>query len=45
MSIDIDLFTDEPYGSIDFGAIETYLKKTFKYVEGDFGMIPGMGKS
>jgi predicted nucleotidyltransferase component of viral defense system len=45
MSIDIDLFTDEPYRSVDFEAIEIYLKNTFKYVEGDFGIIPGMGKS
>ncbi|WP_111632551.1 nucleotidyl transferase AbiEii/AbiGii toxin family protein [Pedobacter cryoconitis] len=45
MSVDIDLFTDAPYGSVDFDIIEIYLRNTFKYVEGDFGMIPGMGKS
>jgi hypothetical protein len=45
MSDDIDLFTDAPYGSIDFAAIENYLRYTFTYVEGDFGSNPGMGKS
>jgi hypothetical protein len=45
MSVDIDLFTAASYGSIDFDAIESYLKRTFKYVEGDFGGNPGMGKS
>jgi hypothetical protein len=32
MSDDIDLFTDEPYGSLDFTAIDKFLRKTFKYV-------------
>ncbi|MGY5354191.1 nucleotidyl transferase AbiEii/AbiGii toxin family protein [Wenyingzhuangia sp. IMCC45467] len=32
-SIDIDLFTDEPYGSIDFKKLETILQKTFAYVD------------
>lgn len=32
-SIDIDLFTDKPYGSIDFNKIETILQKTFAYVD------------
>jgi len=45
ISVDIDLFTDNPYGSVNFEAIQKYLKATFKYVEGDFGIIPGMGKS
>ena len=45
MSIDIDLFTDAPYGSIDFGLIEKTLKETFSYTEGDFGGAAGMGKS
>lgn len=31
-SDDIDLFTDEPYGSIDFAVIDKFLRKTFPYV-------------
>ncbi|TWI94206.1 nucleotidyltransferase AbiEii toxin of type IV toxin-antitoxin system [Mucilaginibacter frigoritolerans] len=45
MSVDIDLFTDAEYGSIDFNTIEGLLKKSFGYVEGEFGVNPGMGKS
>ena len=45
LSVDIDLFTDEAYGSIDFNAIENYLNKNFTYVAGDFGGKAGMGKS
>ncbi|MGZ3757614.1 MAG: nucleotidyl transferase AbiEii/AbiGii toxin family protein [Mucilaginibacter sp.] len=45
MSVDIDLFTDAPYGSIDFEAIENVLEQRFNYVEGGFGGNPGMGKS
>lgn len=45
MSIDIDLFTDADYGSIDFEAIDAYLRENFAYVDtNDFGII-GMGKS
>ena len=44
VSVDIDLFTDEPYNTIDFDAIEHFLKRSFNYVSGDFGMNPGMGK-
>jgi len=45
LSVDIDLFTDAVYGSVDFDAIENFLKQNFKYVEGGFGGNPGMGKS
>jgi predicted nucleotidyltransferase component of viral defense system len=45
ISIDIDLFTDKSYGSVDFDAIEAFLKKSFKYVDGEFGGNSGMGKS
>ena len=45
MSIDIDLFTDESYNSVDFKSIDTYLRKTFLYVDSiDYQEI-GMGKS
>ncbi|MBV7532121.1 nucleotidyl transferase AbiEii/AbiGii toxin family protein [Chitinophaga sp. sic0106] len=32
MSIDIDLFTDAEYGSIDFLPIDEYLRETYNYV-------------
>ena len=44
-SLDIDLFTDAAHGSIDFGAIERFLKKSFGTVTGTFGGGPGMGRS
>lgn len=43
-SIDIDLFSDSVYGSLDFNAIKNYLKENFDYV--DFlDTIPAMGTS
>src|ERR1700748_1856773 len=45
MSVDIDLFTDADYGSIDFDAIESFLRERFAHVDGEFGGNPGMGKS
>lgn len=45
MSIDIDLFTDEEYGSINFYIIQNYLENNFTYVDPGFGGIVGMGKS
>ena len=45
MSDDIDLFTDEPYDSLDFTAIDKFLRKTFKCVS-DLAPGPvGMGVS
>lgn len=37
-SVDIDLFTDSEYGSVDFQLIDSYLKENFNYV--DFLDIP-----
>ena len=45
MSIDIDLFTDAEYGSVDFGAIDKFLQEQFPYVDTSFGLLPGMGRS
>jgi len=45
MSVDIDLFTDAPYGSIDFDILDQFLKNNFHYVDTSFGMLPGMGRS
>ena len=45
MSIDIDLFTDAPYRSVNFDGIEKFLLGKYKFVTGDFGGTSGMGKS
>jgi predicted nucleotidyltransferase component of viral defense system len=44
MSVDIDLFTDAEYRSVDFDAIDAFLQANFDYVTG-IGGLPGMGKS
>ena len=44
-SVDIDLFTDAEYGSVDFSAIDRYLNKTFPYIDSTNTGIVGMGKS
>lgn len=45
LSVDIDLFTDAPYDSLDFSAMETYLRKQYPYVSRPaFGPV-GMGQS
>lgn len=44
-SIDIDLFTDAPYKSIDFEEIEDYLKQTFPVVEYFSNLDTALGKS
>jgi len=44
-SIDIDLFTDSEYGSIDFDSMESALTKTYTYVDSLSINNVGMGKS
>jgi len=44
-SVDIDLFWDVPYGSLDFESIDNYLKDTFSYVDHLSNIAPAMGKS
>ncbi len=44
-SVDIDLFSDAPYDSIDFAAIDAFLYKTFSYVDTNEYKVVGMGKS
>jgi len=44
-SIDIDLFSDLPYGSLDFDSIDNYLKRTFPYVDYLSNVAPAMEKS
>ncbi|MBK8881745.1 MAG: nucleotidyl transferase AbiEii/AbiGii toxin family protein [Bacteroidales bacterium] len=44
-SIDIDLFSDTSYDSIDFGAIYAFLYNTFSYVDTNDYKVVGLGKS
>lgn len=44
-SVDIDLFTDAKYGSIDYEAIEAFLRATYPYVDTNDYKVIGMGKS
>jgi len=44
LSVDIDLFTEAPYGSIDFDALDHFLRNNWHYVD-TTGIVPvGMGK-
>lgn len=45
LSVDIDLFTDAIYGSIDFKKIDLFLKSNFKYCEFIKSDVVGIGKS
>ena len=46
ISQDIDLFTDAEYGSLDFNALEDYLKNRFPYYERtDISDIVGFGRT
>lgn len=46
LSVDIDLFTDSDYGSLDFASYENYLRSHFPYYDcNDKGSIVGMGRS
>lgn len=45
ISIDIDLFTDAPYGSIDFNEIDAFLATSFSYVSEAQSDVIGMGRS
>jgi hypothetical protein len=44
-SVDIDLFTDAPYDSIDFDAIDTFLRSNYPYVDTNDYDVIGFGKS
>lgn len=44
-SVDIDLFTDAPYDSIDFKGIDVFLRKTFTYVDPSEYKAVGLGTS
>lgn len=45
MSMDIDLFTDAEYGTIDFGAIDTFFKNKYAYVQNNGNLPIGIGVS
>ncbi|WP_262248201.1 nucleotidyl transferase AbiEii/AbiGii toxin family protein [Parapedobacter soli] len=45
VSVDIDLFTDAPYGSIDFEKIDEFIANTFPFHSHSSGLNPAMGKS
>jgi len=45
VSVDIDLFTDAEYNSIDFSSIDKFLTDNIEYVDMGFGIPAGMGKS
>jgi len=45
LSVDIDLFTDADYGSIDFEIIYTFLKQHFNYVDTTTQIPIAFGKS
>lgn len=45
ISVDIDLFTDAEYGTIDFNSIDELFANAFPYVEMGFGGNNSMGKS
>lgn len=44
-SVDIDLFTDQDYGSVDFDQLHSFLKKHFSYVSNNSGLEIAMGTS
>jgi predicted nucleotidyltransferase component of viral defense system len=44
VSVDIDLFTDAPYNSIDFNLIDSFLKKKYAYVSTSNFNLVGMGR-
>jgi len=45
LSVDIDLFTDAEYGSIDLDTIDAYLREVYSYVSEPVSVLPGMGRS
>lgn len=44
-SVDIDLFTDSAYGSVNFDLIDSFLRRNFNYVDTLSEFHPGMGRS
>jgi hypothetical protein len=44
ISVDIDLFTDAPYGSLDLGALQDFFRTQYSYVSSGKG-LPVFGES
>jgi hypothetical protein len=44
-SVDIDLFTDAQYDSVDFGSIDNYFRNQYNYVSTNEGLPISFGKS
>jgi hypothetical protein len=44
-SVDLDLFSDAPYDSIDFDAVDLFLRKNYSYVDVNEFKVVGMGRS
>ncbi|OWK98324.1 hypothetical protein AP75_06910 [Kaistella haifensis DSM 19056] len=45
LSVDIDLFSDAPYGAIDFKGIDAWIEKTFSFHDHFANLDPSIGKS
>src|SRR4051812_29343195 len=45
LSVDIDLFTDALYGSVDFEGIDSFLRNKYVYADTNSYGPAGMGKS
>ena len=46
VSVDIDMFTEKEYGSVDFDGIESFFKEKYSYTfRPDTGIIVSMGRS
>lgn len=45
LSVDIDLFTDAPYGSINFKELDAYIEDRFPYYHHFSNIDPAIGKS
>lgn len=45
LSVDLDLFTDAPYDSLDFQTLDMYLREQYPYVSKPIPDIIGMGRS
>lgn len=45
ISVDIDLFTDAPYASIDYNVLESSLERIFPYVDHFSNLMPAIGQS
>lgn len=42
LSVNIDLFSDAPYGSIDLEAIDRFVERTFTYADHFANLAPAM---